>query len=208
MLHNLQMNLSLRWKCSLNSYLYMQNSPITQFGLIGLGIAIIFLFIKPIIDDVGVMQDELAELEIAVENASNYNRVLSELLSIESSISSSDHELLKTYLPSDIDGVQLISDLDMMAQISGTRVVSASSPETSRRSFSDSGAMSRISYLEMDISLIGSYLGLKRFLTLLERNSYPLEVASLSVNTDENSSLLDEGIMHDYEITLRTFVLE
>ncbi len=186
----------------------MQNSPITQFGLIGLGIAIIFLFIKPIIDDVGVMQDELAELEIAVENASNYNRVLSELLSIESSISSSDHELLKTYLPSDIDGVQLISDLDMMAQISGTRVVSASSPETSRRSFSDSGAMSRISYLEMDISLIGSYLGLKRFLTLLERNSYPLEVASLSVNTDENSSLLDEGIMHDYEITLRTFVLE
>lgn len=174
----------------------MGHKLITQVILIATSIAILLTYVKPAFGEIAIIQDDIIRYENTIVKAEELNNALRSLITAEQNISNSEKQKLNTYLPTEIDEVVIMRDMQNIFE--GTSVVvtglSAQAAEASLMSLAgfvegsgvereDEAAQPVLLYRDFQVSFNGTYEELKNLLARLEANAYPLEVVTLTFSS-------------------------
>jgi len=192
----------------------MGNKSITQIIFLIISVAMIFTYINPTFIAIKDIQDESLQYASAVENASEYNQRLRNLIATSNQFNESDKDALRAYLPTEHDEVSIMADLATISFsaglgvneiVSGEVVMSNSDVVFQGEKIEQTGT----SYQDFSMNVSGTYDQFKELLAILEKNKYMLEVVSaqfgsFSLDTQEIVSSLD-ALEGEYQLTLRTY---
>jgi len=174
---------------------------ISKVGAIGISIAIVMFFVRPLFSDIGEVQNQIQQYAQERERVTQTNSTLAARVSQLESISVADRERLTTFMPTFIDEVAVLRDLEIMANDSGVTYSDISyngemvdKSEKSRLAQSDS----QLEKQEFAIAIEGNYTRIKDFFSLLEQNHYPLQVYALNISQLEGSFLTAEASIITY----------
>ena len=192
----------------------MGYKTITQIILTVIALIIVFMYIQPKLLSIRETQDELFQYADASNKATELNAQLSQLVGIEQSFRTSDKVALNEYLPSVIDDMGVMSDIETMARQSGIRIIEMSAgelelPVDDALFQGERIETEKTSHLDFGIQLNGPYESMKAFLQRLEQNKYPLEITEFSFGEFSNEDIAvvkpDVSLGGNYEMTLRTY---
>ena len=190
---------------------------IAQIVLIVTAITIVFSFVTPTLATIKANQDELFKYKEAVLKASQFNARLQELISVRDSFSQDDMASLDEFLPTAIDKVTVMKDIESIFASVNVPVTSITATEE----VSPTGdvvlegvealtAVPTISYQEFEVTFTSSYENLKTLLSLIEANATLLEVMELSFDVNMRSAD-EEGALpqgqYSFFLVLRTYGL-
>ena len=160
------------------------NSLLSQVIVAGLAIGIIITYIQPTITQISSRQDEINQTREELEKINSVNERLDQLVAQTNNISQRDINALETYMPDELDNVQVLKDIYSITQLAGvvteSLVYSGEGPDLT---LDDPSAP--FTHL-FSISVDGSYERIKQMLVLMEQNNYPLDVKSLTITPNEN----------------------
>ncbi len=163
--------------------------------MIALAVGIVFTYIKPTFTDITNTQNDIMLYQTEREKVSFVNNNLSELLSRLDSVSAEDKGRLLTYLPDQVDGIAVSRTLSFMAEEAGLILIDVTYSGVNTEISEEENNSNPIKHT-FDMSIEGSYSQIKKLLSMLEENEYPLEVRALSI------SVLDGGFLSaELEIT-------
>ncbi len=201
----------------------MRFTLITQVALITISLIIVFAYLKPSFLELREKQDELFVYEDTVAKAEEYNNAIQQLIEKSNSFSSSDLEQLNTFIPSTIDSLKVMRDIESIFTAAKQPLLSLIPKEVVTPQSGDviveaqivnsDPVMTNTSYQDFEVSFVGTYEDLKKTIELTERNETLLELMSLSFEplnsevSDANLEVIDTTGLFKYVITLRTFGL-
>jgi Tfp pilus assembly protein PilO len=144
---------------------------------------------------------ERAELNKALSNADRIKNKIVELQKIESSISQADLEKLNKFIPSHIDSVNLLIDINNIASkqgmiIKNVKVRSAS--DLANTDTTKTTGQSKILPTYMSFSVSGNYQALTSFLSDLSNSLRVIDPVSLSFAVDEKG-------LNQYNFEIKTY---
>jgi hypothetical protein len=200
----------------------MRFTLITQVLLLSLSSAIIFLFIKPAFGEIKTIQDNVLVYSDAVEKASDYNDRLKELLALRDSFSQNDLAKLERFIPSSIDDVAVMHEIEAIFASQGIEITTLSAKEVPVaviQVFVEGGVLQEnidATTVAQDFEVVftGSYDTLKVVLGVLESNARLLEVIGIQYGTVSTAPVVvDEKMSQNpddqrFTIKLRTYALQ
>lgn len=144
--------------------------------------------------------EEKASLNQTLANAGRIKEKIVELQKLESSISSSDLDKLSKFIPSHVDNVNLIIDINNIAAKQGMIIKNVKVRSGSEGSGSGTAAISQngISPTFMSFSVTGNYQALVGFLTDLANSLRVVDPVSLSFSVDEKG-------LNQYNFEIKTY---
>lgn len=188
----------------------------TQLLLVLIAFVIIFTYIKPTFAEIRQTQNEMIEYSEAVENAAQFNQLLRDLIAKERSFSQQDRTDLDKFLPTYIDEIKVMSDLENIADQSGIEFGSVESSEVSTsENIMIEGNLEQkrptVTYQDFQFSMIASYSDMKNFLRRLESNAYVFEIYGMTFATanerdSEGNPAVNQSTNGDPEYSI-SFVL-
>lgn len=201
----------------------MGNKLFTQVILLVTSVIIIVTYVRPAFTEIAVVQDDITRFDNTVSRAAELNTALRDLIATEQSISNSEIVKLSTYLPTELDEVTIMRDINNIFTISEVDItsmnaaageaiqISSNISQGSRRAASVEGGDPSVVYRDFAVQFMGTYEQLKSVLENVESNAYPLEIvdlvfASAQEEDGEQTSGLPRGYMQ-YSLTLRAFAL-
>ncbi|MES2931577.1 MAG: hypothetical protein V4682_02655 [Patescibacteria group bacterium] len=175
---------------------------------------------------IAALNEEIATLDSALKAAEQFKQKEAQLTQQRNEMSGEQLARLESFLPDNVDNVQLIVDLNSLASRSGvllsefsieggtetsttgnTATVAAApvAPLTSPGGPGQGNALALQSSeptesLELSVSATGSYAAFRTFLTGVEQSLRPLDVIELSVQDS------DTGV-YTYDVTFRLYWL-
>lgn len=185
---------------------------ITPIFSIIIALVIFFFYAKPEFVVIKATQGETKQYEDAAATAAALNNELNALVDKKRSFSAGDLERLDALVPTDINEVRILADLNEIARTHNMLFgnIDVENSDTENAASGQAGALGgdtgqRVAYtdfLTSDItfSLIGTYEQFKAFLADVEKSLVLLEVINIAF--DEG-----EGNLQQYNITVRTFSL-
>jgi hypothetical protein len=194
-----------------------------QVIIFGLSLGIIFLYIQPKLVELRTVQAEVAQYSGAIENATQFANTLQSLLNVATTISRADEQAMETFLPRNIDPVEVSRDLQTIALRSGVRTQSLSYSETvvedeiqsiqdaSVANTDQAGQLDResqaflLAQTPFAMTVEGTYEQFYRFLQSLEANVYPLTVTNITVSftePNENQIAAVREPIGQFEVTI------
>lgn len=99
--------------------------------MIGIAVAIVFTYIKPTLTEMSAIQDDIAMYVDTNDKAQEYNNELQNLINISNSYSVTELQLLERFLPSTVDEVAVLQEIETLARKSAVNIVSLSVGEAS-----------------------------------------------------------------------------
>jgi hypothetical protein len=201
---------------------YMRFTLLTQVALLTLSVAIIFLFIKPAFTEIKTIQDDLLVYSDAVAKAEDYNKQLQQLLATRDSFSANDLTKLERFIPSAIDTLVIMHEIESIFASNNIKVSSLSATEQ-LESASEVYAEGEVplespepSVTTQDfvVAFTGNYDALKRMLGALEANVRLLEVIAVQYGTAPDEPEADgtaTALKTDdllFTISLRAYALQ
>ena len=182
---------------------------ITQIILIILSVIIIMTYIRPKFDDISKTQGETDKFRTAVERATEFNQRLQSLISQIESFSGGDVRKLEKFMPDTIDEVVVMRDIVTIAEanslildaIKAEGNVEPANPTTIQgEAVSQTNVLTPLTSEQFLLTVTGTYVQFKKFLSDVERNAYPLEVVELSFETGE-------GTLIQFDVTFEAYAL-
>ncbi|HVW71624.1 MAG TPA: hypothetical protein VHB93_00540 [Candidatus Paceibacterota bacterium] len=181
------------------------------FIFILLALALFFGYVRPTWDgEIAQAKNDIANYDSALAAASNFSDNEAKLEQERAGIPSDQIDRLAVFLPDSVDNVQLILDLNALAQRSGvvlsnfTTAASANSGTTDGTNDTpDQGGHSTgpiVDSLTVSVSATGTYDAFRTFLASAEQSLRPLDVTQLSV-TDS-----DTGV-YTYQVSFKIYWL-
>jgi hypothetical protein len=201
----------------------MNYSSITQIAFLIIAIALSATFTRPTLLSIKALQDEIFIYADAKDKASEFNAKLESVLSQAQAFQGSDLRALETYLPTSIDTLAVMSDIEVIARKNNLLVSQLSAgPEEEEQegvvfeSYDESGEaipiINTTDSKEFTLVVTGEYEDFKAMLQDLEINKYPLDVVKLQIGATSVSQDVEvsEAGMTDatYSMTLRTYAYE
>lgn len=190
----------------------MFNKPASIITILA-AVLLIAFYLRPAIGDISELQDEIFVFKDNADKISEVNTRLNQLASDMDSLRQSDMLALETYLPDQVDSLQVMYDIETLAQLSNLNVISLSSVATEDQEAlaeelqfeGDTEAASSSVRLnentnstDFSLTAAGSYTSLKAFLERVTNNYYPLDIVSLEFETPEEGPI-------QYQFTIRTY---
>lgn len=179
----------------------MPTGLFSQIALIVLSLGIIFTYIKPVLGEIGSLQDNIAVYQTERQKVSDVNQKLDRVSSAVSAISTDDQRRLLTYIPDQVDSVAVPRDLNSIAQSAGV-ILSQIQYEGPQESTAETGfvdptsiaATSGFSNFKPEAHVFtfefeASYEQVKAVLALIEKNAYPLEVHEMIIEQTDGGFL-------------------
>jgi hypothetical protein len=179
----------------------MLRGAFTQIVFLVLAIGIIVTNVHPQFLRVGELQDTTETYRQELTKVSDVNTELERRIRVMESIAEVDSERLQNYLPDTVDPIQVQRDLVLITRESGALYVEASAgDEFDMSAFFGADVDSATLPLGQEFSLQveGTYQQVKRLLTLLEQNHYPLHVYDLAISPVEGGFLSLDLILVTY----------
>lgn len=179
--------------------------PIT---LILLAAALGFFYIKPTYD--GSIADTTAKIQsydAALVAAERFSKKEAELTAASNGISGTSINRLNTYLPDNVDNIQLILDLNALAARSNMSLgnFNVTLPDANATSTADadlgltaSGGL--YDHTDFPVQATGTYQSFRVFLSALENSLRPLDVQSLKVTQSKTG-------VYTYDFVIRIYWL-
>ncbi len=163
----------------------------TEIIIIGLAVGIVFTYIRPTFADITKIQDDIMLYQTEREKISGVNDTLESMLIKMEGVSANDRGKLFTYLPDQIDAIDIQRTLSFMTEDSGLILVDVSYGGVVQSAELEEDELSPIAHT-FTLSTEGSYSQIKRLLSIMEQNEYPLEVISLDISVLEGGFLSAE----------------
>jgi len=193
----------------------MKYNVLLQLGLIVVSIVIVAVYIRPAFAEINSLQDQLFSYSTVIENASEYNRRLAELINVANSLSPEDRNRLAKIVPDSIDTAQLLRDIEGMVDATGASIEELSADElmtieSPNEDVSIGISDSPLSYQDITLSITGEYEALKQFLATLEANDHLFEMTEFSLATEESDSddsATDAADEFSFDMSLRVYAL-
>lgn len=159
-----------------------------------------FFYIHPTFEAMGEIQDEIFVYKDSADKATEVNSRLNQLLGEIDALRQSDVLALETYLPTTVDKLQVMYDVETLAQRSGLAIAEIFTIETE-----DVGglqaedianldidpeeqaallSLQQVEHTDTQVTVRGSYANFKRFLDSFAANQYPLEIVSLEFSSE------------------------
>lgn len=173
------------------------NSLLTQVLIAGVAIGIIITYIQPTLAEIGVRQDEIEKTRQELENITAVNQRLAALYAQVNAIPQSDQAALLTFLPDQVDEVQVLKDLSLMTSEVDVFVNSLTYDGPTEFLGGDASIERPFAH-SFSLSFLSSYEQMKNLLLRLEQNNYPLTVDSLNVSPNEGGLLSISLTLHAY----------
>jgi len=174
---------------------------ISQIAAIGLAVAIVTLFVQPTFNEIGDLQTEIQGYSVERERVNETNMSLAARVSDLEAIAVNDRSRVVTYLPTLLDEVAVLRDLEIIAQNAGVGYTSIeyNGLLVDR---SDEARLAQVTNLlqrhEFTVTIDGNYNSLKDFFSLLEQNAYPLQISALEISPLDGGFLTADATIVTY----------
>ena len=179
-------------------------SNIATIAYIILTLSVGYAFAYPSFGDLSMLMDEKQKYENTLDMVNNIEIKKKELLTEFNNISDEDKKNIDTILPSSLNFVKLISDIDAVAATHGIAIDKISLKETDD-SFDESqeGAQPQSSYRSSVIgfSFNATYSKFNDFIDDLEKSLRILDIKSMQLRTQETG-------IYTYDVEFETYWLK
>lgn len=184
------------------------NSRIPPILALVLAIGIFFLYVNPAwTGSIATAKAAIANDDQALATAQQFAAQQNQLAAARDAIDPANQKALDTFLPSSVDNVGLILDLNALASRSGLSianvdVVTDASGTTNAQSAGalTANAVNPVASVDLAISATGTFAALQAFLTGVEKSARLLDVHDLAVKGS------DTGV-YTYRMTLSLYWL-
>ncbi len=179
-------------------------SRVTPVILILVAIGVFFAYTNPAYsENVQMLRAEIRGYDAALAAAGEYAKKEEQIQAERDALPAEDLARLEAFLPDGVDNVQLILDLDALADRSGVTLSQFDVESTER--IDESGALSLeadtpIESLDIGVTAIGNYASFKTFLAATERSLRPLDLVELRIEDSETG-------VYTYTMTFRIYWL-
>ena len=166
------------------------NGLFTQIIMLGLAIGIVFAYVQPAFSTIGEIQDDISVYRAERDKVSGVNQQLQQLLDKMLAIPAQDRVALLTYIPDTVDDVAVSRDLQSMAESAGLILRTVAPTQTTNMNMqldAERSATVPTTRYAFQITVEGSYQQIKAFLLLIEKNNYPLDIQTLTMQPLEGS---------------------
>lgn len=170
----------------------MRNTAITQIALVAISIIIIVSFIRPTFANIRDTQDEIYQYADATAKANEFNTLLQQLLARERSFSNDDKHALEIFLPTEIDQLAVMHDIEAMVTRHNGQVleIKAHEPvlpntEVEFEDYFDEQVVTagRFVTQDFDLRFTSDYTSFTSILRALETSAYVVEIERLGFGT-------------------------
>jgi len=171
-----------------------------------IAIGIFFAYINPTWSGpISQAKQQIASYDSALAAAATFTQKENQLIAQENAIPAASLTRLSTYLPDGVNNVQLILDLNSLAQRSGLVLsnfnVSNNQTTTTGTPTNLPPSTSLVNSLTLSVSAKGSYPAFRTFLAATEQSLRPMDVTALSVTNSTTG-------VYTYDITFRIYWLQ
>jgi hypothetical protein len=164
-------------------------------------VAIVVSYVHPTMQSISETQEDTITYELERQKVNAVNAQLAELMSKMDSVSAADQRKHDMYLPEQLDDVNVVRDLYLMAQEAQVWFRDASVSGEVRKRGRSSNLPDNDEYpvpFSFTLTVEGGYQQIKDLLALVEQNKYPLEIHNLSITGGD-------GLLLTADIELVTF---
>lgn len=181
---------------------------LVPIALILLSGALGFFYIKPTYEvNIADTTAKIQSYDAALVAADRFAKKEAELTAASNGISGTSINRLNTYLPDNVDNIQLILDLNALAARSNMSLgnFNVVLPDENSTSTPDTGAAltptnSLVDHTDFPVTATGTYQSFRVFLSALENSLRPLDVHSLKVNQSKTG-------VYTYDFVIRIYWL-
>ena len=167
---------------------------VSQILALVLAVAIAFLFVRPTFSEIGALQTDIQNYKTERQRVVEINQLLASKVAILEGVSPDNVDRITTYMPSYVDEVKVLRDLQSIADSSGV-IYSAIQFDKQFGSQSsvdqdlNGGASEPVPY-SFTVGVEGNYSNIKSFLSALEQNHYPLQIYNADLSSTEGDFML------------------
>ncbi len=179
-------------------------SRIIPIVLILIAIGLFFGYVNPTYtQSILPLRAEIAGYDSALAAAKEFTAKESELEAQKAALNPEEENRIETFLPDDVDNVQLILDLNALASRSGISLSNFDTKEVTPSQGGDHLPLSSdspVDSLDITVSGIGTYQSFKTFLMAAEQSLRPLDLIDLTVEVSPTG-------VYTYDMTFRIYWL-
>jgi Tfp pilus assembly protein PilO len=186
-----------------------------------LSISIFFVFIDPFYLQVKTLRSDVDTYNKALNNSTELQKTRDSLLGIYNSIKKEDKDRLSHLLPNNIDNIELILEIEKIANSHGlpvgnirfdTKSLEDKNASSGNLLINPSGGSSSYGVFPMDFTIEGRYDTFISFLKDLEKNLRLVDVKSISFTSNAPISSIPGGIndsnVYNYTLKVQTYWLK
>lgn len=192
-------------------------SALSILGII-IAVVIFFTFTRPMYDSVQTVQGQISQYNAALDKAQQLQQLKQTLLSKYNSFKPTDLSRLQTMLPTQVDNIGLILDLDTLANqygmsLENVNITSPNSPgSASAGAPATSVGANAAGYDSLDVQFTvhGTYAQFEQYLNALQTSLRIVDLVQLTVGGGGNqpSSSAGQGRVYTFSVTLQTYWLQ
>jgi Tfp pilus assembly protein PilO len=180
---------------------------ITPILSILIALFVFFFFVQPRLDTIKVIRAETEKYDDAVNRATELNALLSNLLAQKNQITNFDQDRLSALVPSEVDEVKLLVDLNEIARSHNMLIGNIMVEQSGVNSFAevqtgnaDAVTIEDFAYSDISFGLIGTYEQFKAMLQDMEQSLVLMEIVNLAFSSGR-------GTLQQFDITVRAYAL-
>jgi len=162
-------------------------------AMIAISIGIIFTFVEPTFGQIGKLQDDIVVYQVEQQKVSSVNNQLMALVNVLNNVAPDDQRRLLTYMPDEVDTINVVRDLSLISEEAGVTYISAefigADVLADQREVVEESTYAKPREYTFNLTIEGTYSQVKNLFTLLEQNNYPIEVQTLSVQKKDGGFL-------------------
>lgn len=182
----------------------------TQIALFALSIGVIFTYIKPTFEEISTAQEQIGVYQKELSQVSAVNAMLRNKLQQVDAVPADDRNKLLTYMPDNVDPLDVMRDIEIISDLSGARLMDITDagpiednadqldPYLYGGDFPVSASANGPYAYSFIVNAEGTYNQIKQFIALMESNKYPLEIQKISMQSEEGGFLTTEITVHTY----------
>lgn len=196
---------------------------LSLFLSLAISVSLFFIFIDPFYKDIKELKNDVSVYNKALTNSADLKKTRDILIDDYKKIKKEDKDKLSHLLPSSIDNIELILEIEKIANLYGMPIKDIKFDSKSTEDGSSSKIVNvfaggvpsaNLSYgiFPMEFSVEGKYETFISFLKELEKNLRIVDVKSISFNSSSASSLdpknPDSSSIYSYSLKVQTYWLK
>ncbi len=182
------------------------NSPFVQLFMVVLAVAILLLYIRPTVTEIRATQDNISAYEYELDRVTNVNELLRSHASAIDALPLSNIQALERYLPSRIDEIAIMRDLELIVNEVGVELVTLEYAGSEASEAAADPSLEVTSYgnkpieTKFRLGVSASYDELKSLLSAIEINNYQLLIESADVTPTEAGLVSADIVLVAYSL--------
>ncbi len=167
----------------------MSHSFIFQVLMIVVAVAIGLLYIRPTLAEIKTLQDTTMMYQAEIDKVAQVNALLAAQRQKKDSVSTTDSDALRRYMPNEVDEVQVMKDISVILGSVNLSPDTLSYAGASGDASNDGSGAVLYTEHTFSVGVTVTYVQLKALLKAIEVNDYLLQVNDLSITPGEDEVL-------------------